>query len=185
VLRSAQVLLVDMQYGAGDDPDADPHLAEYFLEEISASHRHSRGCFLLVRNVRRCLGTSIGATFTLHCCVELRIVRGSACLNIVKYFNGDALRSPTIIPSYHALDMRLCFILRVLSPFSTHRLPHRSFLTSLYTHISSILEMRRSDSFLHLLFFSAVDGNKLYRRVGTNGIEGSYLPNASRALRLS
>ncbi|XP_011694905.1 PREDICTED: uncharacterized protein LOC105454173 [Wasmannia auropunctata] len=43
-----EVLLVDMQYGAGDDPDADPHLAEYFLEEISASHRHSRGCFLLL-----------------------------------------------------------------------------------------------------------------------------------------
>ncbi|XP_018400635.1 PREDICTED: NACHT domain- and WD repeat-containing protein 1 [Cyphomyrmex costatus] len=43
-----EVLLVDMQYGAGDDPDVDPHLAEYFLEEISASHRHSRGCFLLL-----------------------------------------------------------------------------------------------------------------------------------------
>lgn len=50
-LVPAQVLLVDMQYGAGDDPDADSHLAEYFLEEINASHQHSRGCFLLVRNV--------------------------------------------------------------------------------------------------------------------------------------
>ncbi|KAL0102258.1 hypothetical protein PUN28_018652 [Cardiocondyla obscurior] len=43
-----EVLLVDMQYGAGDNPDADPHLAEYILEEINASHRHSRGCFFLL-----------------------------------------------------------------------------------------------------------------------------------------
>lgn len=43
-----QVLLVDMQYGTVKDPDIDPRLAELFLEEINASHRHSRGCFLLV-----------------------------------------------------------------------------------------------------------------------------------------
>ncbi|EFN75451.1 Uncharacterized WD repeat-containing protein alr3466 [Harpegnathos saltator] len=43
-----EVLLVDMQYGTSDDPDANPRLAEFFLEEISASHRHSRGCFLLL-----------------------------------------------------------------------------------------------------------------------------------------
>lgn len=48
----AQVLLVDMQYGTGDNPDTNPRLAEFFLEEINASHRHSRGCFLLVRNIR-------------------------------------------------------------------------------------------------------------------------------------
>jgi len=77
------------------------------------------------------------------------------------------------------------YFTRTLAILDTSTLPHRSFLISLYTHISSILEMQRSDSFLHLLFFSAVDGNKLYRRVGTNGIEGSYLSNASRTLRLS
>ena len=38
-----------MQYGTSRNPDADPRLAELFLEEIKASHRHSRGCFLLVR----------------------------------------------------------------------------------------------------------------------------------------
>ncbi|XP_011344899.1 NACHT domain- and WD repeat-containing protein 1 isoform X3 [Ooceraea biroi] len=43
-----EVLLVDMQYGTADNPDANPRLAEFFLEEINASHRHSRGCFLLL-----------------------------------------------------------------------------------------------------------------------------------------
>lgn len=43
-----QVLLVDMQYGTDKNPDVNPRLAELFLEEITASHRHSRGCFLLV-----------------------------------------------------------------------------------------------------------------------------------------
>ncbi|EFN73134.1 Uncharacterized WD repeat-containing protein alr3466 [Camponotus floridanus] len=43
-----EVLLVDMQYGTGDNPDINPRLAEFFLEEINASHRHSRGCFLLL-----------------------------------------------------------------------------------------------------------------------------------------
>ncbi|KAI4490814.1 hypothetical protein M0804_003758 [Polistes exclamans] len=43
-----EVLLVDMQYGTNKDPDTNPRLAEYFLEEINASHRHSRGCFLLL-----------------------------------------------------------------------------------------------------------------------------------------
>ncbi|XP_034933773.1 NACHT domain- and WD repeat-containing protein 1 [Chelonus insularis] len=43
-----EVLLVDMQYGTSRNPDSDPHLAELFLEEINASHRHSRGCFFLL-----------------------------------------------------------------------------------------------------------------------------------------
>ncbi|XP_015605935.1 NACHT domain- and WD repeat-containing protein 1 isoform X2 [Cephus cinctus] len=43
-----EVLLVDMQYGTNWDPDVDPRLAEFFLEEINASHKHSRGCFLLL-----------------------------------------------------------------------------------------------------------------------------------------
>lgn len=43
-----EVLLVDMQYGTARNPDADPRLAELFLDEINASHRHSRGCFLLL-----------------------------------------------------------------------------------------------------------------------------------------
>lgn len=59
VLRPVQVLLVDMQYGSGGDPDVDPHLAEYFLEEISSSHLHSRGCFLLVSNITTFTVTSI------------------------------------------------------------------------------------------------------------------------------
>nr|KAF7439186.1 hypothetical protein H0235_001577 [Vespula pensylvanica] len=42
------VLLVDMQYGTSKNPDTNPRLAEFFLEEINASHRHSRGCFLLL-----------------------------------------------------------------------------------------------------------------------------------------
>ncbi|XP_046435930.1 protein qui-1 isoform X1 [Neodiprion fabricii] len=43
-----EVLLVDMQYGTDKDPDVNPRLAELFLEEITASHRHSRGCFFLL-----------------------------------------------------------------------------------------------------------------------------------------
>ncbi|XP_072745526.1 protein qui-1 [Anoplolepis gracilipes] len=43
-----EVLLVDMQYGTGNNPDINPRLAEFFLDEINASHRHSRGCFLLL-----------------------------------------------------------------------------------------------------------------------------------------
>ncbi|XP_023287778.1 NACHT domain- and WD repeat-containing protein 1 [Orussus abietinus] len=43
-----EVLLVDMQYGTEADPDKNPRLAEFFLEEIDASYRHSRGCFFLL-----------------------------------------------------------------------------------------------------------------------------------------
>ncbi|XP_057334739.1 protein qui-1 [Microplitis mediator] len=43
-----EVLLVDMQFGTSRNPDNDPYLAELFLEEIRASFRHSRGCFLLL-----------------------------------------------------------------------------------------------------------------------------------------
>ncbi|XP_011298627.1 NACHT and WD repeat domain-containing protein 1 [Fopius arisanus] len=43
-----EVLLVDMQYGTSRNPDADPHLADLFLEEINASHLHSRGCFFIL-----------------------------------------------------------------------------------------------------------------------------------------
>ncbi|CAG5084256.1 Similar to qui-1: Protein qui-1 (Caenorhabditis elegans), partial [Cotesia congregata] len=43
-----EVLLVDMQFGTEKNPDSDPYLAELFFEEIKASFRHSRGCFLLV-----------------------------------------------------------------------------------------------------------------------------------------
>ena len=47
--NKTQVLLVDMQYGTSKNPDIDPRLGDQFLEEINASHRHSRGCFLIVR----------------------------------------------------------------------------------------------------------------------------------------
>ncbi|XP_043276918.1 NACHT domain- and WD repeat-containing protein 1 isoform X2 [Venturia canescens] len=43
-----EVLLVDMQYGTAKNPDVDPLLAEQFLEEISAAHQRSRGCFLIL-----------------------------------------------------------------------------------------------------------------------------------------
>ncbi|XP_076235892.1 protein qui-1 [Calliopsis andreniformis] len=43
-----EVLLVDMQYATNANPDRNPFLAEYFLDEIRAAHQHSRGCFLLL-----------------------------------------------------------------------------------------------------------------------------------------
>lgn len=39
---------MDMQYATNANPDKNPYLAEHFLDEIHAAHRHSRGCFLLV-----------------------------------------------------------------------------------------------------------------------------------------
>ncbi|XP_017797968.1 PREDICTED: NACHT domain- and WD repeat-containing protein 1 [Habropoda laboriosa] len=42
-----EVLLVDMQYATNVNPDRNPFLAEYFLDEIHAAYQHSRGCFLL------------------------------------------------------------------------------------------------------------------------------------------
>ncbi|KAG7212795.1 hypothetical protein KM043_013053 [Ampulex compressa] len=43
-----EVLLIDMQYGTSNNPDVDPRLAEFFLQEISVSYQHSRGCFFLL-----------------------------------------------------------------------------------------------------------------------------------------
>ncbi|XP_066586077.1 protein qui-1 [Prorops nasuta] len=43
-----EVLLVDMQYGTSTHPDVNPHLADFFLDEIKSSYQHSRGCFLLL-----------------------------------------------------------------------------------------------------------------------------------------
>ncbi|CAK9825608.1 Protein qui-1 [Anthophora retusa] len=43
-----EVLLVDMQYATNVNPDRNPFLAEYFLDEIHAAYQHSRGCFLLL-----------------------------------------------------------------------------------------------------------------------------------------
>lgn len=84
--RLAQVLLVDMQYGTGDNPDTNPRLAEFFLEEINASHRHSRGCFLLVRNISASL--SIG-TPSHHIYFSLpRRIRNCMRIYPTKYPNG-------------------------------------------------------------------------------------------------
>ncbi|XP_026669016.1 NACHT domain- and WD repeat-containing protein 1-like, partial [Ceratina calcarata] len=43
-----EVLLVDMHYATNVNPDRNPFLAEEFLDEIQAAHKHSRGCFFLL-----------------------------------------------------------------------------------------------------------------------------------------